>query len=208
MTPQVCRDALTDRPFAPAQIDVAEPAFWVRSPRREHNGRASNCSVASTSLWPDQGGALGIGLSPGCTTGQMVVDDAQGLHRRVHGCRSDEAEPTLAEVLRQRGRLGSAGRQLGELLGRARSDRLVLPGSPSRSSTTGSGKEPYHGGRCSQECRTLVHVAGMVSCVWVVGLSPLTLQYVLSGSWRRSGDRRRGRSGSRQWCRCARRSRW
>ena len=29
----------------------------------------------------------------------MAVDDAQGLHRRVHGCWSDEAEPTLAEVL-------------------------------------------------------------------------------------------------------------
>src|SRR5882724_3742467 len=79
-----------------------QPAFWVKSVPVSNMGQGLESRFASGSVWPEQRGALGIDLGPGCTTGQVVVDDAQGLHRRVHGCWSDEAEPALAEVLRQR----------------------------------------------------------------------------------------------------------
>ena len=94
-------------------LDVHTPTLRGRASRRRYAAGARSACVlgqvrpvsntghglesrfASASVWPEQRGALGIDLSPGRTTGQVVVDDAQGLHRRVHGRWSDEAEPAL-----------------------------------------------------------------------------------------------------------------
>ncbi len=37
---------------------------------------------------------------PGFALGEMIIDDAHSLHEGVGGCRTDEAEPALLQVLR------------------------------------------------------------------------------------------------------------
>jgi hypothetical protein len=87
-------------------IACAAAGLTVLIPAALNTGSTFEASAESSARPARQDrGARSLHLAAHVASGEVVVDDAAGLHRGVRGGRPDEAEPTPLQLLRKRRRL-------------------------------------------------------------------------------------------------------